>query len=344
MIIRSKAPLRLGLAGGGTDVSPYSDQFGGAILNATINKFAYATLIPLDTPLVTLKCFDINQHQSFENIDYFDLDDKNLRLIKGIHNRIKKEFKVEKPLYYQLETFVDAPPGSGLGSSSTLVVAIVAAFAEWLGLPLGEYDIAQLAYSIEREDLGLSGGKQDQYAAAFGGFNFMEFYTDRVVVNPLRIKEEYINELEYSLIQYYTGTSRLSSKIIDAQVKNVADKSSKSIEAMHALKKFAYNMKESLLRGNVRDIGRLLHESWISKKDMADEISNPVVDEIYEAAMKSGALGGKISGAGGGGYMMFYAESNSLYDVINVLNQFGGQVERVQFYNKGVITWKAKQG
>ncbi|MBA9079236.1 dehydrogenase [Rufibacter quisquiliarum] len=342
MIIRSKAPLRLGLAGGGTDVSPYSDQYGGAILNATINKFAYATLIPLQEPQVVLKCYDIDQHHVYENVNYFDLGTDTLRLIKGIHNRIKREFKIELPLYYQLETYVDAPPGSGLGSSSTLVVAIVAAFAEWLGLPLGEYDIAQLAYSIEREDLGLSGGKQDQYAATFGGFNFMEFHTDRVVVNPLRIKEEYIHELEFSLLQYYTGTSRLSSKIIDAQVKNVNRGNSKSVEAMHALKGYAFSMKEALLRGKLEVIGELLHESWLSKKNMADEISNPVIDEIYEAARENGAIGGKMSGAGGGGYMMFYVRSNALYHVRNVLQQFGGQVERVSFYDKGVITWKTK--
>ncbi|MEW6108508.1 MAG: dehydrogenase [Nitrospirota bacterium] len=343
MIIRSKAPLRLGLAGGGTDVSPYSDQYGGAILNATINKFAYATLVPLSTPEVRIKCFDIDEHVTFQNVDMFEMKDGcSLRLIKGIHNRIRKQFAIKEPLYYQLETFVDAPPGSGLGSSSTLVVAIVAAFTEWLGLPLGEYDIAQLAYSIEREDLGLTGGKQDQYAATFGGFNFMEFYADRVVVNPLRIKEEYIHELEYSLIQYYTGTSRLSSKIIDAQVKNVSNNATKSIEAMHSLKALSYNMKESLLRGRLCDIGALLHQSWVSKKEMADEISNPLVDEIYNAAIQHGALGGKISGAGGGGYMMFYVNNSSLYSVIKMLNQYGGLVERVNFYDKGVISWKTK--
>ncbi|RNI29224.1 GHMP family kinase ATP-binding protein [Rufibacter latericius] len=342
MLIRSKAPLRLGLAGGGTDVSPYSDTYGGAILNATINKFAYATLVPLTTPKVIFKCFDIDKSAVFEEVNYFAIENEDFRLIKGIHNRIKSEFNIDTPLYYQLETFVDAPPGSGLGSSSTLVVAIVAAFAEWLGLPLGEYDIAHLAYSIEREDLGLSGGKQDQYAATFGGFNFMEFHADRVVVNPLRIKEEYIHELEFSLIQYYTGTSRLSSKIIDAQVKNVHNKSVKSIEAMHSLKALAFNMKEALLRGKLDEIGELLHESWISKKNMADEISNPVVDEIYETAIKNGAIGGKISGAGGGGYMMFYVRNSALYPLINKLNQFGGQVERVNFYNQGAITWKTK--
>ncbi|WP_040299524.1 GHMP family kinase ATP-binding protein, partial [Arcticibacter svalbardensis] len=272
MIIRSRAPLRLGLAGGGTDVSAYSDQYGGAILNATINKFAYATLMPLKLPQIVIKCHDINEHHIYDSVEEFDLSDNKLVLIKAIHNRIRREFNIKVPMFYQLETYVDAPPGSGLGSSSTLVVAIVAAFAEWLGLPLGDYDLAQLAYSIEREDVGLAGGRQDQYAATFGGFNFMEFYADRVVVNPLRIKQNYIYELEFSLLQYYTGTSRLSSKIIEAQVENVCKPGDKSIEAMHTLKKIAYNMKESLLRGRLNDIGNLLNEGWLSKKETAEEI------------------------------------------------------------------------
>jgi D-glycero-alpha-D-manno-heptose-7-phosphate kinase len=341
MIIRSRAPLRLGLAGGCTDVSPYCDQYGGAVLNATISKFAYATLTPLSIPQIVIKCHDINEHHVFNNIEEFDLEDHKLRLIKAIHNRIRKEFNIKVPMFYQLETYVDAPPGSGLGSSSTLVVTIIAAFAEWLGLALGDYDLAHLAFSIEREDLGLSGGKQDQYAATFGGFNFMEFYHDRDVVNPLRIKQRYVYELEFSLLLYYTGTSRLSSKIIDAQVKNVNGNSTKSIDAMHSLKSLAFNMKETLLKGRLCEIGDLLNDSWVSKKQTAEEITNPVVDDIYEAAMKNGATGGKISGAGGGGYMMFYVKGNYLYHLQNTLNQFGGRVERINFYDKGVQAWKA---
>jgi len=295
MIIRSRAPLRLGLAGGGTDVGPYTDQYGGAILNATINKFAYATLIPLSLPQIVIKCHDINEHHIFNNVEEFDLTDSKLALIKGIHNRVKREFNIKQPLFYQLETYVDAPPGSGLGSSSTLVVTILAAFAEWLDLPLGDYDLAHLAY---------------------------------------------IYELEFSLIQYYTGTSRLSSKIIDAQVKNVSENAVKSIEAMHSLKQLAYDMKESLLRGRLNDIGNLLNDSWVSKKETAEEVSNPIVDEIYNAAIHNGALGGKISGAGGGGYMMFYVKNGYLYHLINVLNKFDGQVERINFSEKGVLTWR----
>src|SRR5580765_2968218 len=216
MIIRSRAPLRIGLAGGGTDVSPYSEQYGGAILNATISLFAYATIEPMDNGKIIIHAIDKKEIVELDATEELPIDD-HLILAKGIYNRIVKDY-VKHPLSFRLSTYVDAPAGSGLGTSSTLVVAIFGAFAEWLKLPLGEYDIARLAFDIERRDLQMAGGKQDQYAATFGGFNFMEFYKeDKVIVNPLRIKENYLNEMQLNMLLYYTGTSRLSSKIIEMQ-------------------------------------------------------------------------------------------------------------------------------
>ncbi|MDK2922259.1 MAG: D-glycero-alpha-D-manno-heptose-7-phosphate kinase [Desulfonauticus sp.] len=268
-----------------------------------------------------------------------DIDGK-LDLLKGVYDRIVKDF-VKRPLSFELSIYVDAPPGSGLGSSSTLVVAIIGAFAEWLKLPLGEYDIAHLAYEIERKDLEMAGGKQDQYAATFGGFNFMEFYdNDKVIVNPLRIKQEIINELQFSILLYYTGTSRLSSKIIEAQVKNVKIKKEKSVEAMHKLKEQAILMKESLLKGKLNEIGEILDFGWQYKKQMAEGITNPVIEEIYETARKAGSLGGKISGAGGGGFMILYCPENTRYKVIEALQKFGGEFRRYQFTKYGVEAWK----
>jgi len=339
MIIRAKAPLRLGLAGGGTDVSPYSDIYGGAVLNATISMYAYATIEPLKDGKIIIEAIDRNETLKFDSKEILELDGK-LDLIKGVYNRIVKDF-TKKPISFKLTTYVDAPAGSGLGSSSTLVVAILSAFAEWLGLPLGEYDLAHLAYEIERIDLKISGGKQDQYAATFGGFNFMEFYDgDRVIVNPLRIKKEIINELQFNLLLYYTGTSRLSSKIIEAQVKNVETKKEKSIEAMHKLKEQAILMKESLLKGRLNDMGELLDFGWQYKKQMAEGITNPVIEEIYETAKKAGAIGGKISGAGGGGFMILYCPKNTRYKVIEALQKFGGEFRRYQFTKYGVETWR----
>jgi len=338
MIYRSKAPLRLGLAGGGTDVSPYSDEFGGAILNATIGMYAYATIKPASDRKIRLNAIDRKESYTLNAVNELELNGK-LDLAKGVYNRIVKDF-VKQPLSFELTTFVDAPPGSGLGSSSTLVVAMLGAFVEWLKLPLGEYDIAHLAYSIEREDLKMAGGKQDQYAATFGGVNYMEFLAnDNVIVNPLRIKEKYLYELENNLLLYFTETSRLSSSIIEKQQENVHNKNEKSIEAMHNLKEQAQRMKEALLKGEVDKIGEILHYGWEQKKQMAAGISNDSIDAIYDAALKAGANGGKISGAGGGGFMIFYAPYNNRYNVIDKLNEFGGKLMRYNFTNHGLTSW-----
>ena len=235
---KKKAPLRLGLAGGGTDVSPYSDLYGGAILNMTIGMYAYATIKPLTGKKIIIKAIDRNEEVIVDAKKQLAIDGK-LNLAKGVYNRVVRDF-IKKPVAFELTTYVDAPPGSGLGSSSTLVVAILGAFVEWFKLPLGEYDIAHLAYRIEREDLAMHGGKQDQYAATFGGVNYMEFYAnDKVIVNPLRIKDKWLNELENNLILFFTETSRLSSAIIARQSENVKKKNVKSIEAMHNLKEQA---------------------------------------------------------------------------------------------------------
>lgn len=338
MRIRSKAPLRLGLAGGGTDVSPFSDIYGGAILNATINMYAYTTLEPTEEGKIVFENpLNPELSETFDSQDFL-LPEGYFVLHKGVYNRIVRQF-THKPLSFKISSFVDAPAGSGLGTSSTLVVSILGAFVEWLKLPLGEYDIARLAYEIEREDLNMSGGKQDQYAATFGGFNYMEFKGDNVVVNPLRIRQRYMDELAHNLVLYYTATSRVSAKIIDDQRKNVAGKKQKSIDAMLKLKEQAQQMKEILLKGDIDSIGRILDFGWQYKKQMADSISNELIDNVYDAAMAAGASGGKISGAGGGGFMFFYCPSTTRYRVIDALAAFGGKAKRYEFVNEGLKTW-----
>ena len=338
MLIRSKAPLRLGLAGGGSDVSPFSDIYGGAILNATINMYAYATIEPRTDNKIVLQAEDRNEFVEYKSSKELPIDG-TLDLLKGIYNRIVKNF-TNTELSFTLTTFVDAPAGSGLGTSSTLVTAIVGAFVEWLKLPLGEYDIAQLAYLIERVDLNMAGGKQDQYAATFGGVNFMEFYADdKVIVNPLRIKKQILDELSYNLVLYYTGSSRVSAKIIDAQRKNVSDKNEKSIEAMHNIKKQAIIMKEALLKGELSKIGEILDYGWQQKKQMASNITNSQIDNLYTKAIEAGASGGKISGAGGGGFMFFFCPKNTRHKVITMLDNECGQVKRYGFDTNGLQTW-----
>jgi len=338
MIYRSRAPLRIGLAGGGTDVSPYSDLYGGAILNATISLYAYASIEPIEENAIIVQALDRQEEQRFEWSNQLPIDGK-LDLLKGVYNRIQQDYGV--PLSgFKLSTFVDAPAGSGLGTSSTLVVAIIGAFYEMLRLPLGEYDIAHYAYDIERSDLKLAGGKQDQYAATFGGVNFMEFYeADKVIVNPLRIKQQYLNELENNLVLYYTATSRESAMIIKEQVKNVNQNNERSIEAMHQLKEQARMMKEAMLKGRLHEIGEILDFGFEQKRHMAANISNSSIEEIYVAAKKAGATGGKISGAGGGGFMTFYCPGNCRYKVIDSLKKFGGETKNYQFTQNGLNTW-----
>ena len=338
MIYRSKAPLRIGLAGGGTDVSPYSDLYGGAILNATISLSAYASIEPITENKILVQALDRNEMQIHELQNVLPIDG-TLDLLKGVYNRIKQQFKM--PLQgFKLSTFVDAPAGSGLGTSSTLVVAILGAFVEMLKLPLGDYDIAHLAYEIERNDLSLAGGRQDQYAATFGGVNFMEFYeNDKVIVNPLRIRPEYMHELENNLVLYFTATSRESATIIKEQVKNVNSKNEKSIDAMHQLKEQAKMMKEALLKGKLDEFGDILDFGFQQKRKMAANISNSSIEEIYDAAKKAGATGGKISGAGGGGFMIFYCPGNTNYAVKNELMKFGGEIKNYSFTKYGLTSW-----
>jgi D-glycero-alpha-D-manno-heptose-7-phosphate kinase len=341
MIIKAKAPLRLGLAGGGTDVSPYSNLYGGAVLNTTVSLYARAMIEPLDNKKIILESNDLDQYQELESTEYLDINGE-LPLLKGVYNRIVKDY-TKKPLSFKLTTIVDVPKGSGLGTSSTLTVAILGAFVEWLDLPLGDYEIAQLAYQIERNDLQLAGGKQDQYAATFGGFNFIEFGKDDLVtVNPLRVKNLYKNQLEWNLILFYTGTSRDSADIINDQAKGFKQNQTVAIQAAHNIKKIAYQMKRALLKGNINNMGELLDESWKNKKLMSNAISNTQLDNIYNSAIAAGATGGKISGAGGGGFMMFYCPGNSKQKVIDTLSKYGGRAYNFVFEKEGLYTFTVK--
>ncbi len=340
MIYRSKAPLRIGLAGGGTDVSPYADMYGGAILNATVSLFAHASIELLQEKIIIVEAQDRNETESYDFVTSLPING-NLDLAKAVYNRIQKDYDFPEK-GFRLSTFVDAPAGSGLGTSSTLVVAILGAFVEMLKLPLGDYDIAHYAYDIERNDLKLAGGRQDQYAATFGGVNFMEFYKDdKVIVNPLRIRSQYIHELENNLLLFFTSTSRESASIIKEQVKNVQSNNEKSIDAMHNLKEQAQMMKEALLKGKVNEIGAILDYGFAQKRNMAASISNKKIEEIYDAAKLAGATGGKISGAGGGGFMIFYCPVNTKYKVINALTAFGGDIKKYAFTKYGLSTWTA---
>ncbi|WP_096025283.1 dehydrogenase [Campylobacter lanienae] len=336
-VIRSQTPLRLGLAGGGTDINLYCDKYTGYVLNATISLYIHCTLIPRDDNTIIFDSPDTNSYAKYDSKSHLE-NDGNLDIFKAVYNRIVKDF-THKPLSFSLHTYSDVPSGSGLGGSSTLVVGIIQAFTEWLNLPLGEYDIAKLAYEIEREDLGIVGGAQDQYAATFGGFNFMEFYDNkRVIVNPLRIKNWIASELESRVVLYFTNITREAKDIEEHKKGKLGD--SKSLEAMHAIKQDAVAMKEALFRADFDTIAQILGKSWKSKKIISDIVSNDELDRIYNLAMENGAYSGKTSGAGAGGFMFFLVDPIKKYNLIKILNQQSGYVQDFSFTKEGAKSWK----
>lgn len=339
MIVRSKAPLRLGLAGGGTDIAVYYDLYGGYVLNATIDLYAHCTIETETSGHISFNAVDIGIQEEYDSLPFLERSEF-LPLHVGVYNRIVSDYCEGRALSFRMTTFSDAPAGSGLGSSSTMVVAMIKAFVEWLNLPLGEYDIADLAYRVERVDLGMAGGKQDQYAATFGGFNFMEFFEgEKVIVNPLRLKRWIRNELEDSLILYYTGVSRESANIIDEQIEHTKQGKNKNVEGMHKMKRQAILMKESLLKGDFKSFSRCLFNGWQAKKTAASSITNSFLDALYDYAIANGAESAKISGAGGGGFMMIYCNPCKRFELTQALKERGGLVLPVSFTETGTQAW-----
>ena len=338
MIIRSKAPLRLGLAGGGSDVSPYSDMYGGYVLNATINLYAYCTLELTGSDCVEIASYDSGCFETLPLGRRLSLEG-GAPLVKGVYNRVMSDPGIE-PKGLRITTYNDAPVGSGLGTSSTMVVCILKAFVEWLSLPLGDYEISRLAYEIERKDLGLSGGKQDQYAAAFGGFNFMEFLPgDMVIVNPLKVKRWIVDELQASMLLYFTGVSRKGGQIIDEQRRQAAKGAGEAVEAMHRIKQSALDMKNAVLKGDMDAFASIIAEAWEDKKKMSGAITTPVIQEAFDVAMAAGARAGKVSGAGGGGFIMFVVDPRKRKEVEQALSRLDGFVMPFQFTDGGAHGW-----
>ena len=339
-LVRSRAPLRLGLAGGGTDVSPYAEMHGGAVMNATIDRYIYASIEIIEGEDVEFESQDLGLQRRVRAARSLALDGV-LDLHAATYNRIVADYLGGRAMPLRLTTYSEAPAGSGLGSSSTLVVAMVQAMVELFHLPLGEYDIAHLAWVIERQDLGLAGGQQDQYAATFGGFNFMEFRgRDNVIVNPLRIRQDVITELEAQTLICFTGVSRESASIIAEQSRNVEQGSARSIDAMHRLKDAALQMKEALLKGDLNSLARTLDAGWTSKRDMAKGISNSQIESALEAARAAGASAGKVSGAGGGGFIMFLVPLERRRAVMAALAERGYRTETVRYTAQGSMAWQ----
>jgi D-glycero-alpha-D-manno-heptose-7-phosphate kinase len=328
------------LAGGGTDLSPYCNQFGGAVLNITIDRYAYAFIEPSDDDRVHFVAPDLGIEESFRPV-LEEISQAKLKLHAGVCSRFARQFAGGRVAPLRITSFVDAPPGSGLGSSSALVVALVEAFRNFMAVPLGPYDVAHIAFEIERLDLNLAGGKQDHYAAAFGGANFIEFLAeDRVIVNPLRVPPPVLNELELSLVVCFTGVSRSSEQIIEEQQRQLTLPGTDAVASMHQLKADALEMKDALLRGQIGRLAAILNRSWEAKKRTARGISTTGIETLFEAALKAGATGGKVSGAGGGGFMMFVVPPARRMAVIRALQQAGGTASGVHFTTEGAEAWQ----
>lgn len=341
--MRARAPLRLGFGGGGTDLAAYSDLHGGVVLNATIDRYAYAHIANRDDQQVCFKADDLDRKEYLPCSMDFDVH-SGLSLHRAVYRHMMAAYNGGHPAPLTIATTIDVPAGSGLGASSALMVAMIEAFVLAMDLPLGPYDVAQLAFDIERRELGLMGGKQDQYAATFGGFNFIEFLKDGVgvIVNPLRLRRDYLNEFESSLVICFSGQSRESADIIKEQVVGLADLNDDTIAAMHEIKAHAYRMKADLLAGDIKGLAEVLRSSWLSKKKTAASVSNSTVDQLLNVAMENGAWAGKVSGAGGGGFIMLLTDPERRIGLIRKLNEHGGEAGSVKLTFDGSEAWLVK--
>jgi D-glycero-alpha-D-manno-heptose-7-phosphate kinase len=335
-LIRAKAPLRVSFAGGGTDVPPFPEREGGVVLNATINRYAYGTLCTRADDNIRVQSVDYGVTASFAAHEPLVFDGK-LDLAKAAIRR----FAGRDSRGFDLFLHSNAPPGSGLGSSSTMMVALVGLLKEHRDLPLTDYDIAELAYVIEREDLGIMGGLQDHYAATFGGFNFIEFLGDRVVVNPLRMSADVVMELEHNMLLCYTNITRESERVIEDQIARFEHSEEETLAGLRLQKELAVEMKDALLRRRLTEFGELLDAAWHAKKRLSSKISNSTIDEMYAEARRLGAIGGKVTGAGGGGYILFYCRYDAKHEIAQRLTEMGGNVQEFAFDPDGLRTWRA---
>ncbi|MFX1462897.1 MAG: GHMP kinase [Promethearchaeota archaeon] len=336
MIIRSKAPFRVSFGGGGTDMPPYCLEHGGCVISTTIDRHIYITLKPRDDKKIHV--FSINFNKEL----IFDIGDKDystdFELIKGIINvlNVKEGFDIN--IYSEL------PAGSGMGGSSSLSVALIGALNKYYQLGLSKHEIAQKACDIERIELKQKGGYQDQFAAAYGGFNFIEF-SNIVKVSPINASEEMINELQFSLILCYIGGSHFSSDIQDEVLKGYKFEKKSYMEAMQDLKDVANSMRSIVESNNLKQInefGKLLHKGWLAKKSLSNRISNQKIENFYLTSMRLGVLGGKLLGAGGGGHLLLFSDSMKKFTIIKELEKIGGKIVNFHFNPRGLEVWTIK--
>jgi len=338
MIIRSRSPVRISFGGGGTDIPPYCDEKVGCVVSATINKYAYATLETRNDQEIHIESADFLKSLHFGNLDEI-VYNNDLDLLKAV---IKKMNTTGMGLNIFMRS--EVPPKSGLGSSASAFAAMIGLFNHMKReRKMTEYEIAEFAYHLEREELKIGGGKQDQYATIFGGLNYIEFGRGWTKVSPLRMKRDHILELEKHLVLFYTADRPGSSgDIIESQTKSYIKKDDDVVSALDKVKELAQEMRYALIKGDLERFGFLLHESWESKKKFSPHISNPYLDLIYDTAKKYGAIGGKITGAGGGGFMLFFCRPNTEHIITEKLEKIGAKPMSFTFDMEGLQTWEVE--
>ncbi len=317
-------------------MAPYCTEPGGCFISTTIDRHVYITLKPRKDNIIGV--FSINQNEEFE----FTIGDNDystkFELFKGIVNglNIKDGFNIT--------TYSELPAGSGMGGSSSLSVALIGAFNRYCELGFSKHDIAQKAYEIERIELKQKGGYQDQFAAAYGGFNFVDF-TKTVSVTPIKTTEETLNELHFRLILCYVGGSHFSSDIQDEVLRGYEFEKKSYMDAMQDLKNVAHSM-ESIIGSNdlsrLNKFGELLHQGWLVKKSLSSKISNKNIENFYLISRKLGVLGGKLLGAGGGGHLLLFSDPSKKYGIIKELEKIGGKIVNFHFNPKGLEVWEIK--
>ena len=332
--ISARAPLRVSYAGGGTDVPPYPGLMGGVVLSSTIQNYAYCSLTPRSDDKITVFREDQDVRYGPENLK--DLKGGGeVEFVRAVAKRFGTEQGFDTSLRY------DALPGTGLGSSSALCVSLIGAFREWKGNSMTDYDIANLAYDVERKDVGVPGGMQDQYASTFGGFNLIEFKKEATIVNALRIKRETLNELEYNSLLCFTGTTRRSGGILQRQIESYEHRSPGIMKALERMKELTLQMKDFLLTGNLRDFAEMLNAEWEIKKKLDQAISTEDVEKLLYVARENGAIGGKLPGAGGGGFLFLYCDSGKQVQVEKAVEGLGAKAFPVRFDVDGLQTWRS---
>jgi D-glycero-alpha-D-manno-heptose-7-phosphate kinase len=335
-IVRAKSPLRISFAGGGTDIPAYYNERGGAVLSSTINRYAYVTLYPRDDRQVRVRSLDLGYTVNY-GLEEQPAFDGVLDLAKAVIARVGLERGVD------IDIRSDAPAGSGLGGSSALTSALIGAIAEFKGVKFSPYEFAELNYVVEREDLGIAGGKQDQYATTFGGFNHIEFTADSVLVNPLRIDNGLLNDLEAHLLLCFVGKVRSNLNLVAKQVDFYKEGRETTIDSMERICQLVGEMKHALLRGKLDDFGRLLHEGYVNKKLMNPHVTEGTkTDRLYAIALEKGAIGGKLLGAGGGGYFAIYCPTDCQHEVRAALEADGAQFADFTFDGHGLQVWRSK--